>query len=623
MTRTPLDSRRAPSRGWRRGLALLGLLGAGIVLALILAPLAIDWDSYRPRAVAAIEAASGRRVEIEGPLGVRLLPAPRVTLEGLVVANLSGGTERPFLVAPRLIADLSWGALLGGAFEVRRLELERPRLFLQSVETAGWNWTFVPSGDAEDGLALNLDADAVVVREGMLELEEPVFHQMLVFDRLEGEVAFDRARDKIQVKSEARVFGRPVSLRFTRAAVDAKGYADVSVGVDLLDGRGGFAFEGVLAPPGATPRLSGALEVEAEDAREFLAALGMRSGLPGLDRVLSAPLRATARLEAAGREFAFGDMQLRIGAMSARGDVKLAAGVPVPRLDVALEVGQIDVDELIEAVRGAGEEPGAELAEAALEAETSTLERQGAGNGTSVEIELPPGVAEHREALSWPGLLEELSGRLALGVGLLEWRHGIVRQPHIEASLENGVLTLKEARALFPGGTDIALFGELSADGEAMAFEGNIEVVADSLRTMLEWLGVKLKNVPGDRLQQLNLSAQLTASREAIVLTDLRALLDASEGRGDARLSFGSPLQLKAELAIDRLNADAYFPPARGAEPPSEFVPVIARPVPGFEGLELDGLGRITTLVRGGKSLRGLDLRARIVGGKLWAEDVR
>lgn len=601
-------------------LAALALI-AGVALAGFIAPLVVDGDALAPRIAAAVERATGRVFAMDGPIGFRLLPTPRLTLERVRLANREGGSETPFLAAKRLEAELPWGVLFGAPLAVKRLVLEGPELFLESSADQGWNWSLEPgtpdsAGPPPSDGALALDE--IVVRDGRIEIAEPFLGGIERLDGVEAEVAFDRKTRKLKAEGRVSLFGVPLGFQIARGAPDDRGYAHLAASFESASGEAWGSFGGDLAPEGVSPRVAGALEIKGAKGTRLLAALPLAAPGPGLERLFGEPYRLAARLLLDARSIALEEVAARLGPLSGEGRFGLAASATGPKLDLAFELGQLDLDELL----APGEPAPAPSGGAAPE------DTPPGPAGGSVEIALPPEIAEAPPPGPWDTLaafIRNFWGDIDLGTRVLVWRNGIVREARLVASLEQGVLTVEQARALLPGGGDFALFGQVRNSDDGPAFDGEAEISADSLRATLEWLGLDPRAVPRDRLQRFDLSAKLEGSRAALDLSAIALKLDAAAATGSARVLFDDPLKVETDLSIDRLNADAYFPPDGTAEDigeakPRAFAPIAALAVPQFAGIALEGRARIGALVHDGATLRNLRLEARLADGKLWAE---
>ncbi|SDB55934.1 AsmA family protein [Belnapia rosea] len=135
----------APRRRWRRpaliALAVLVLLPATAILALLLA---FDPNSQKPRIQAAVQAATGRQLEL-GPIGLKLALAPTLTLQDVSLANAPGGSRPQMASIRRVEVELALLPLLSRRVEVRRLVLVGPDILLETDAEGRPNWAFTPA----------------------------------------------------------------------------------------------------------------------------------------------------------------------------------------------------------------------------------------------------------------------------------------------------------------------------------------------------------------------------------------------------------------------------------------------------------------------------------------------
>ena len=90
----PAAARPPRRRPWLRwvliALALLVLLPA-VALAVFVAT--FDAEALKPRIEAAVEGATGRDLTLAGPVGLKFSLSPTITLDGLALANIPGGSR--------------------------------------------------------------------------------------------------------------------------------------------------------------------------------------------------------------------------------------------------------------------------------------------------------------------------------------------------------------------------------------------------------------------------------------------------------------------------------------------------------------------------------------------------
>lgn len=132
-----------------RKLALiLGGVAAVVVLAIGIAIMTIDVNSYRGEIEQRLEAELGRDVTL-GEMSLGLLP-PRFQVESTVIAEAPGfGDRSAFVSAERLAVSVSLFPLLSGDVRINSLELDRPSVDLVRNTDGAWNFSTLGSDEGE------------------------------------------------------------------------------------------------------------------------------------------------------------------------------------------------------------------------------------------------------------------------------------------------------------------------------------------------------------------------------------------------------------------------------------------------------------------------------------------
>ena len=82
----------APLLRFTRTFAWVSALIVVFAAAILVLPMMIDWQSYKPRLVALLGEATGRDVAIDGPIELVLLPQPALRVRDIKVGNPPGTT---------------------------------------------------------------------------------------------------------------------------------------------------------------------------------------------------------------------------------------------------------------------------------------------------------------------------------------------------------------------------------------------------------------------------------------------------------------------------------------------------------------------------------------------------
>ena len=108
-------------RVWKSPVFYFGVVLVLLVASALLAPFVVDWNGYRADLQAFGEKLTGRKVEVAGPVSVRLFPWPKLTAGDVRVANPEGSEEQWFATADQITISMTLGALASPSMVAKRL----------------------------------------------------------------------------------------------------------------------------------------------------------------------------------------------------------------------------------------------------------------------------------------------------------------------------------------------------------------------------------------------------------------------------------------------------------------------------------------------------------------------
>ena len=118
--------------------APIGAVGIGIVV--------LDPNDYKPEIIEAVRNATGRTLDLRGPLRISRSLWPSIEVSDVMLANLPGGTRPDMARAERIEAELSLPALFWRRIEVIKLTLIGPNILFEQV-AGNSNWVFNRPGN--------------------------------------------------------------------------------------------------------------------------------------------------------------------------------------------------------------------------------------------------------------------------------------------------------------------------------------------------------------------------------------------------------------------------------------------------------------------------------------------
>jgi len=509
-----------------------------ILAAAFLAPSFVDVNSYKPEIARAAKEATGRDLAIDGPIGLSLLPAPTVTIDSLRLANLSGGSQPDMLRLQQARVAVALWPLLSGNIKVTSVRLVKPEVLLESLADGRANWRFLATEPAAGaaaqpaasggGFALSLDD--VRIEQGVLRYRDAKAGSDERIEAIDLAGSAGSLAGPFAASGGLTLRGTPLAFELRAGTLAGAQPVPLTLALRQAESSTKFDFQGVLNDPAGKAEANGKLKLQVAN----LAQLAQRLLASELPAPLAQALSLEATLAGNVERLQASDLQLGLGDMKASGGLLLRLQ-PKPAFEVALSSNKFDLDGWLAAA--------AKVAPAA------------------------PKSAPAGERPAPFAIDPELTGSVKLAIEGVTLYQQAIRQVQLVGSVAGGQIRIDKAGALLPGGSDIALSGAVQARAGKPIFDGRVELAADNLRGLLNWLKLDVNQVPQGRLGNLSLTSGLKASAEELQLAGINLRLDSSTLTGNAAYQLQSPRPSFAlDLAIDKFNVDGYLPDAAPAK---------------------------------------------------------
>ncbi len=553
----------------------LGGLIVLLVAAVLVVPSFIDWNAHKGQILSVIEEKTGRTAAIDGDIDLAILPAPALRVAGVRLANFKGAVSPDMLRLKEVRLRLSIGALFEGRIAIEQLDLVEPVIALEVAADGSASWDFEPAGGTQDaaggttasseenGSAVDISLASVTIQNGTVTYSNTGAAQSESIAGLNLAIAAPSLHGPFVISGDAQYRGQPVTVELKTGPVNNGRPISLVLNLGLPDAGASAKFNGAVSDTGPDAQVTGDLVISGDNA-DRLAKIATGAGL---SPVLNQPVSVEAALTASRKSIALNDARVRFGETLGNGAVSVSLS-EIIGIDVAVSVNRIDLDKML--------------------ADFAT----GAGKATAPAA--PSGAtAPAAKAASPAGftLPKNINASLDLGVEAIQYNGGVIRQAGIRGSLANGAITLDHASALLPGGSDVSLVGFLQPAKGQPKFDGDVAIASDSLRSLLQWIGVDTAALPADRLRGFSYTGKVSATPDSFQIPDFNIRLDASTMHGGLALALRDRLGFGLRLDIDQLNLDAYFPETAAAPKTAGSDTGTAKPAPSGAGTASAPLG--------------------------------
>jgi uncharacterized protein involved in outer membrane biogenesis len=522
----------------------IGALLAVVVAAAFVVPHVVDWNRYRDDIALELSAATGRSIAILGDVELSVLPVPTLSARDVRVANLPGGTAEDFARIGAFEIRLSVAPLLAGRVEAKSVSLVAPVIELEILADGRPNWRLEridsDAGQSPQANGIAMRFETVSVEGAKIAYRSAAAGHHLTLTKVDATIDASDAPTRYRARGRVQAGAEP--LDFDATVDPARGNGLVPLRLSLRHGRSGARGEldGYLESPPESLRLAGTFRALGDRFGELFGAQD-GGGAQTLPPWLAGKFTFESAVTLAGSELSFTDATLQLDQVQGKGAVAIALGA-TPRIDATLGLNRLDIDRLLE--------PLTKRAEPVATAAPGTT----APPKTPFVVALPT-----LDLPRWPRI------GLNLTVDALLYRREIIRNVRANGTLADGKLNLYGLTAQLPGAADLALSGTLTAVDRRPKFDGPVSLTASNLRGVLDWLGIDSSRVPAGRLRSLAVNGTLAVDPTAFQLVKATVDLDLSRATGSVGLRLGAEPMALADLAIDRLDASAYWPRARPA----------------------------------------------------------
>jgi large subunit ribosomal protein L24 len=499
---------------------LLGL-SVAIILALVAAlvgPHFVDWTQYRTSIESEATKLAGLPVRISGPIDVRILPTPTLSLGRVEI----GSVAQPQAKAREVYAELALGSLMRGSVRASELRVVGPEVSLTVAANGRVEFPAVRAGFDPDQFLI----DKIAVEDGRVAFSDGASGTSVSLEGFwfKGDLRslLGPAKGEGGFISEGERFG----YRLATSRLGEDGSVKLRLGIDPSDRPLAIEADGSLKLEDNSPRFDGSLTL----AR--LAAVGGASGRG----TVAVPWRASAKVKAAPTHALFEQLEYSYGpeerALKLTGTAEFRFG-KTPRFESVLSARQADLDRALALPDASSRLPLAAL-KAFIEPFASTYRPQ-------------------------------FPVRVGIGVDAVTLAGGTLQNVRGDLKLDNDGWDIETLEFRAPGFAQVRLSGRVAAVQQGVTFKGPAQIEASDPNAFLAWLEGRADAAPR-QMGVLRASGDVTVGAQSFAVDRLKFEFDRRtiEGRF-AYAADGARPRLDAELKAGELDVDGVLAFGRAA----------------------------------------------------------
>ena len=536
-----------------------GLVGL-LVVALLVVPNVINWNSYKSDITDQVRKFTGRELVIGGDIDLKIFPSPRLVAENVSLSSIDGA-QSPDLVALRSVeVRIALAPLLGGNIGIETIQLVEPQIFLEVLADGRTTWTITPPKDAKSEPDQQTDANASAGANGG---DGGPAITLGNFEIVNGSVTYQDAGAKTTEKvndinltvAAASLTAGPFRadgnfvMKGLRLGVDANigeivGGRTFPVDLSVLIGGDSakISLAGTVIGLDDVPRFRGDLNITSENIGHVVGALAEGADLPA---PLSQPFRLFGNMDASAKALSIDGLKINFGGADGTGKVSGTFN-GAPNVTANLTIDKVNVDPWL--------------------VTKSATNTDGAATTTSNAAK--PAPKSKPETAAPFALPTNLAASVAIKIGEISMRGDKVSNAVLNAELVDGVLNLGQFSLLAPGGSDLTVFGVLTSKDGKPNFNGQLRAKSQNPRSLMTWLGADTGALKPGKPGALSLDIAAAASPDTISVSKLGLSFDKTNITGAATIALRDRIGVGASVNVDQLNVDDYLasaPPAKAA----------------------------------------------------------
>ncbi|NVK19219.1 MAG: AsmA family protein [Methylocystaceae bacterium] len=561
------------------GFAVLVVL---VVAGLLVAPSFIDWSTYRAEIAQKVKEVTGRELTIKGKISFQLLPSPKLSVSDIHFANAVGAQNPDMVSIRQLDVRVALLPLLGGNVHVHSLHLIEPTILLEVPPNQQGNWVLSAAGEAaqnidtprqsgepvfnvdepEQNTDLPVQIDDFIIENGRLIYRDPANDIYEEVSDLNSRFALASLNGPYEASGTLNFRNLPIGFETSVGQIIHGRTASFATEVTLAHGETLARISGTVANLNEAPRLKTKLDIKGKSLAGLISAFSKEDTLPGgLDRAF----KMAGDLSVSAQAVSFDGDGLDLSLGDDHGRVQLDVGLGEKKtIKADISFRKIDADHWLTTTPYQVVAP--KPLPLVIEQTSRLLPQQ------DIAIKAPASDADatqEREKQTPAQYLipKDVEGEVSLNVEAILLKGESVRQLQARLALIEGEVALERLSAILPGAGEFSVVGVAGERQGAVQFDGSLDLNVTHLRGALDWAGLDVSQVPHDRLQQLGLSTQISATPQTMRLVGLKAKMDGSTLSGAATIALRSRPSFGVGLVLDRFNVDAYLPQQPEATP--------------------------------------------------------
>ncbi len=557
----------------RKFLFIFLFLVIGLFGALLIAPNFINWNEYRDTIAKYVYTTTGLNLEIRGDIKLEILPSPVLLINAVHVANIEGAMTSDTFTVKTIELRMALLALLGRQLKINTIKLVEPVLNIEILMDGRNNLAIkIPQTSAAElsngkdlkatspkskffkssfeelkADFLSLSIDNFDVQNGFISYNYHTKGQVETIENLNGSFSLASSSGPMESEGSAIIRGVPINYSLATGSIVQDSTLPFNLRFRSTQGDTNFHFSGALTQINDSPKVKGKLNFNSKNLANFFSSI---KGAPFSPISLTEMFSVKTSVVASIKGGTFSKIILNLGGTQGTGEISFINGKKTG-LNIRFGVNKLNLDSILKS-------------EFSEEKSNTTKVNQGLKNLIKNKVSPINSTAPPHffgPLVSLRSIFKDINASLDITIASIIYNKAVVRQVKVHVNLEDQEIIISQASAFLPGSTDLGLQGMI-IDGpksQRPTFDGTVDLSTNNLRKLLNWTGVNLPGVPGDRLRKLTIAGNIIADTRNLSFNDVLAQIDGTRIKGKAAVRLDKRMLFDINLAISKLNLDGYL----------------------------------------------------------------
>ena len=491
----------------------------------------LDWNKHKDKIAAQIFELTGKKIVFDGSVALTLLPSPYLTANDVKVFNSKGVySDKPLAEFKSLVAKVSLSSLWSEDWDISRLSILEPEIFIDVAEDGQLNWISdtAQSSNFQDN---TISLDSATLEKAKLHLTDNKNGIDTVLTNLNAEIIAENIMGPYRIEGSYTRDDKPEGFAVSLGQFTKSFATTVNLVINYPSTESYVRFDGSLLLADRT--LKGNVIFESNKLADFLNMMLSRSNI---DASYNLPFAISAAVAADKTRLDFSNVVVKYGKTSGAGNilVPLSEDVKNRKIELAFNMTDWDLEPLHHLLLLIGK----------------GYQSQGVDYSKDWNVDF---ICDIKALKAY-------------------YNDETIRNLTLSFDWINKSLKLRELSGELFADTELNLKGDFDVSGQSPSYNLDADMQTSSFDKLMQWWGMSLKQQAPATYQKAKLTAKLKGNFENLQISPLEFSLDNTVLNGEAGFIFGENLKSMFVLNADTINFDNYIPKLSEADDDKNFV---------------------------------------------------